>query len=89
MLFHATRPTVSEEESTSATYVAQLHKNKKHTFNAETQQNAESTDQNYLKTGKISRSVNTTQIQIYPPMLLEYSTLPDRRPVRKTTQALP
>ena len=52
MLFHAARPTVGEEESTSATYVAQLHNDKKHTCNAETQQNTESTDQDHLKTAK-------------------------------------
>ena len=52
MLFQAARPTVGEEESTSETYVAQLHNDKKHTCNAETQQNTESTDQDYLKTAK-------------------------------------
>ena len=52
MLFQAARPTVGEEESTRATYVAQLHNNKKHNCNAETQENTESTDQDYLKTAK-------------------------------------
>ena len=52
MLFQAARPTVGEEESTRATYVTQLHNNKKHTCNAKTQQNTESTDQDYLKTSK-------------------------------------
>ncbi len=52
MLFHVARPTVGEEENTSATHVAQLQHARKHTCNADTQQNTESTDQDYLKTSK-------------------------------------
>ena len=52
MLFHVARPTVGEEENTSATHVAQLQHDRKHTCNADTQQNTESTDQDYLKTSK-------------------------------------
>ena len=60
MLFHVARPTVGEEENTSATHVAQLQHDRKHTCNADTQQNTESTDQDYLKHQKLTfRQHNT------------------------------
>ena len=60
MLGHATRLMTGEEDNTSATHVAHLHQDRKHTCNAEPSQNEEPADKDRLTTPKITfRQHNT------------------------------
>ena len=52
MLFQATRQMASEEDNTSATHVAHLHQDRRHTCNAEPSQNDEPADKDRLTTPK-------------------------------------
>ena len=72
MPFHSTRPTAGEEHNTSATHVAQLHHDRKHTCNAEARRNTRSTDKDHIKTPKSMFRMHT---QI-PPFMPFRSTRP-------------
>ena len=60
MLFQATRQMASEEDNTSATHVAHLHHDRKHTCNAEARRNEEPVDKDHLKTPKSTFRLHNT-----------------------------